>query len=106
MKNPAISYRVLRADIKPCGHRMDKIYLVPIPLLILALSACSQAPIVHIQYVNVPTYIPIPATLTQPISVGLTGATWGSAVGSLNAGLETCNSQLQAISTLKPSPPR
>lgn len=80
-------------------------WVAPIGLCIL-VAGCSQAPIVRIQYVQTPVYIPIPATLTQPISVDLTGATWGSAVGSLNAGLETCNSQLQAISTLKPSPPR
>lgn len=75
-------------------------------IIIAALSGCSSAPVVVPEIIRMPTFIPYPATLVQPVKVDLTGATWGSAVGSLHAGLETCNAQLQSISTLKPpSPP-
>lgn len=69
----------------------------------LSLSACSS-PAVRVQYIETKTYIPIPATLTQPISVDLTNATWGAGIGSLNAALQTCNARLDAIHTLVPPP--
>ena len=72
----------------------------------LFLSACTSQPVVRVQYVNIPTYIPIPVTLTQPISVDLTGDTWGKAVGDLKAGLEACEAQTQGIRGLTPPPPR
>lgn len=73
--------------------------------VILALSACSQ-PIVRVQYVTVKSYLPIPATLTAPIAVDLTGMTYGEGLGSLRAGLERCDGQLAAIRVLTPpSPP-
>lgn len=72
----------------------------------LLLSACSQAPIVHIQYVSVPQFLPIPATLTAPVKVDLyPNITYGEALGALYIGLETCNSDKAAIATLKPSTP-
>lgn len=70
----------------------------------LLLSACSQAPVVQIERINMPIYIPVPATLTAPISVDLTNATWGSAVGSLNAAVQTCNGRLDSIHSLVPPP--
>lgn len=73
--------------------------------VILSLSACSSQPTVGPPvYIKQTVYIPVPATLTQPISVDLTNATWGSAVGSLKAGLDTCNANLAAVAGLKPPP--
>ena len=69
----------------------------------LSLSACSS-PAVRVQYIETKTYIPIPAELTQPISIDLSNATWGSAVADLKAGLQTCDGQLQAIKDLKAPP--
>lgn len=75
-------------------------------LLILSLSACAQTPTIRIQYVNVPTYIPSPATLTAPVKVDLNpGITYGEALGSLREGLTSCNSQLGAIGVLTPPGP-
>ena len=74
--------------------------------ILFFLTACSQAPIVHIQYVNVPQFLPIPATLTAPVKVGLNpGITYGEALGSLREGLTSCNSQLGAIGVLTPPKP-
>lgn len=93
--------------VEPCTHSLEG-WNVPtntwlaLPL-ILALSACSQ-PIVRVQYVTVKSYLPIPATLTAPIAVDLSGATWGSAVGDLKAGLATCNGNLAAVAGLKLPP--
>lgn len=68
-----------------------------------ALSACSQ-PIVRVQYVPTKVYLAIPAELTLPVTVDLSGATWGSAVGDLKAGLATCDARLAAVAGLKPPP--
>lgn len=72
--------------------------------LILALSGCASTPVTVVEKIQVKTFVPVPATLTVPISVDLTGATWGSAVGSLNAALQTCDARLDAIGKLKPPP--
>ena len=76
-------------------------YVLIIPITIV-LAACSQTPVVVTETIRVPTYLPVPTTLTAPVSVDLTGATWGSAVGTLNAAVQTCNARLSAISQLKP----
>lgn len=73
-------------------------------VILSAFAACSSQPIVRVQYVTVKSYLPIPATLTAPIAVDLTGQTYGEGLGSLRAGLETCNGQLTSIATLKPPP--
>jgi len=82
------------------------IFKVSIPISLL-LAGCSQAPIVRIQYVQTPVYIPIPATLTQPVSVVLNpGTTYGEALGSLREGLSRCEADKAAIRVLTPpSPP-
>lgn len=74
------------------------------PLLgFLIIAGCAQTPVTVVERVNVPTYMPVPATLTAPVKADLyPGITWGQAVGSLYMGLQTCNSQIQAIATLKP----
>lgn len=71
---------------------------------VIFVSACSSQPIVRVQYVTMKSYLPIPATITAPIAVDLSGATWGSAVGDLKAGLATCNGNLAAVAGLKPPP--
>lgn len=101
--------------VEPCtygleGRRIPTNTWLALPL-ILALSGCSSQPTVGPPvYIKQTVYIPVPATLTQPISIDLTGATWGKAVGDLKAGLDTCNANLGAISGLKvpltPAPPK
>ena len=71
---------------------------------IIALTGCASTPVTVVEKIQVKTFVPVPATLTQPISVDLTGATWGSAVGSLNEALQACDARLDAIRTLAPSP--
>lgn len=74
--------------------------LAAIPFL---LSACTSAPVVTVERINVPTYIPIPTTLTAPVKVTLQpGITWGEAVGSLYSGLQSCNADKAVIGSLKP----
>lgn len=69
------------------------------------LTACSSSLAVGPPvFIHDKTYIPYPATLTMPVTVDLTEATWGSAVGDLKAGLETCNGKLDAIRALTPPP--
>lgn len=69
----------------------------------LALSACSTQPIVQIERINTPVYLPVPATLTAPVKVDLyPGITWGEAVGSLYSWLQSCNADKAAIGSLKP----
>lgn len=72
---------------------------------VLLLSACSSVPIVGPPvYIPTKVYLAIPAELTLPVTVDLTGQTYGEGLGSLRAGLETCNGQLTSIATLKPPP--
>lgn len=72
----------------------------------LSLTACAQQPIIQVERINVPTYIPTPATLTATVKVDLTqGVTWGQAVGRLNEGLQSCNANLSAIAGLTPPAP-
>lgn len=68
------------------------------------LSGCASTPVTVVEKIQVPTFVPVPATLTVPISVDLTNATWGSAVGDLKAGITACNGRLGAIADLKPPP--
>lgn len=71
------------------------------------LTACSTQPVVTVETVRVPTWIPAPVTLTTPVTVVITTQdTWGSAVGRLSSGLQACNANLQAIATLKAPPPK
>lgn len=73
-------------------------------LIILALTGCaSNAPIIQIERVNVPQYLPIPAELTRPCDLHLNaGTTYGEALGLYDAALKTCQAQIQAITDLKP----
>jgi len=72
--------------------------------LALSLTSCA-APAVRVQYINVPTFVPVPVTLVAPVSVSLpVGITYGEALGSLRAGLTSCNADKAAIATLKPPP--
>lgn len=73
-------------------------------LISLLLTACSSQPIVRVQYVPTKIYLAIPAELTFPVTVDLTGMTYGEGLGSLRAALDRCDGQLAAISTLKPPP--
>lgn len=76
-------------------------------VILSAFSGCTTAPIVRIQYVPTPVYIPIPATLTAPVEVNLLpGVTYGDALGSLREGLSRCEADKAAIRVLTPpSPP-
>lgn len=72
----------------------------------LALSACSSAPIVGPPvYIPTKVYLAIPAELTLPVTVDLTGMTYGEGLGSLREGLERCDGQLAAIRVLTPPRP-
>lgn len=66
------------------------------------LAGCASQTVGPPVFIHDKTYIPIPATLTLPVAVDLTQATWGSAVGDLKAGLDTCNGKLDAIRLLAP----
>lgn len=101
-REPAFSLRPLELSRSAPAAKQ----LVPC-LLILALTGCSSTPVTVVERVNVPTYIPISATLTAPVSLDLgQNPTWGSALGAYNAAFQTCQGQLEAIKTLKsPTPP-
>lgn len=77
-------------------------------MLIIAgvLGGCaSSAPVVVTEVVHQPTFIPVPSMLTAPVSAVLPqGVTWGQALGLQQAAIQTCNADLNAISTLKPPP--
>lgn len=73
-------------------------------LAVIVLQGCASQTVGPPVFIHDKTYIPTPATLTLPVAVDLTGATWGSAVGDLKAGLETCNGKLDAIRALTPPP--
>lgn len=81
-------------------------YGVIIPITTV-LSACAQTqPIVVPERISVPTFIPVSATLTQPVEITLLpGTTYGQALGSLREGLSRCDSQLTAIQGLVPTKP-
>ena len=71
-------------------------------IIFLFLAGCSSQPTVRIQYVNVPTYIPSPATLTAPTQVILGDSpTWGSALGAYKAGVDSCNADKAALGGLR-----
>jgi len=75
-------------------------------MAILSLSACASQPITVPEIIHDKTYIPVPATLTQPVSIILpANVTWGQALGLYNEALQTCGARLAAISTLQPPPP-
>lgn len=82
-------------------------YGVIIPITTV-LSACAQTqPIVVPEVIHTKTYIPVPVSLTAPISAVLPlGTTYGQGLGILNAAVQTCNANLSAIATLKPPPGR
>lgn len=99
-----------RVGIEPTSlrwkRRVRPLNYLPMLSIIAALGACSSQPIVRVQYVTLKTLIPVPATLTLPVTVDLTGQTYGEGLGSLRAGLERCDGQLAAIRVLTPpSPP-
>lgn len=76
--------------------------------MLFILTACaSSQPIIQVERVNVPTYVPISSTLTAPVQVSLLPrTTYGEALGRLREGLISCDSQLQAIQGLTaPKPP-
>ena len=97
----------MAGDHKAIFASINAIKLIGISGLLVVISACGTQPIIRVQYVNVPTYIPIPATLTAPAVVNLLpGVTYGDALGSLREGLTSCDGQLGAIRVLTPpSPP-
>lgn len=99
-----ISLHWLDGHLHFCERLWSQKFVV---LSMLALSACStQAPVVVTERINVPTFIPYPVTLVQPVQVTLQpGITYGEALGRLNAGLQMCNSQLTAIGVLTPPKP-
>ena len=68
------------------------------------LAGCaSSQPIIQIERVSVPVFIPVPTTLTAPTKADLyPGITWGEAVITLHTAVETCNADKAAIATLKP----
>lgn len=69
------------------------------------ITGCTTTPAVGPPvFIHDKTYLPIPSTLTMPVTVDLTQATWGSAVGDLKAGLESCDGKLDAIRALTPPP--
>lgn len=75
-------------------------------LSLFILIGCAQTPVVVPEIIRQPVYIPIPATLVQPVQVTLLpGITYGEALGRLNAGLQTCNADKAAIRTLTPPKP-
>lgn len=79
-------------------------------ILIIAcfLAGCaSSPPVVVPEIIYKKTYIPAPSTLTLPVEVALLpGTTYGGGLGSLRAGLDTCNGRLEAIKTLKSPTPQ
>lgn len=72
----------------------------------LALSGCaSSQPVIQVERISVPVYLPVPSTLVAPVSaIFPSGVTYGQALGIQQAAIQTCNANLNAISTLKAPP--
>ncbi len=73
---------------------------------LIALTGCAQTPVTVVEKIQVPTWIPVPATLIAPTKVDLyPGITYGDALGALREGLTSCDADKAAIGTLKPPNP-
>jgi hypothetical protein len=100
-----------RVGIEPTSlrwkRRVKPLNYLPAFVILASLSAC-QPSAVRVQYISVPTYVPVPATLTAPVSVSLIPGktTWGEALGLYNEAVQTCNARLGSIATLVPPQPK
>lgn len=82
---------------------MNRPVLWVLYVILACLTGCAQTPATVVEKISVPTYIPIPATLTIPVQAVLPlGTTWGGGLSIERAALDTCNGNLAAIRVLKP----
>ena len=102
MKTPALSQPGgSKSYLRGKARGVVRLKYSLLPAILLLFGCASSQPVIQVERVNIPTFIPVASTLTQPTIVSFPpNVTWGKAIGTLNQAVQACNADKAAIATL------